>query len=102
MAIIGKRSYNRVQRLEEGEFSIDSHDVEGRQVKADALKLVKQGEDERAVSLLHVYKSVKVVDTTPAAVPDEVTVKMSQGRNEIEVPTNLIQLYQKDGWKLSG
>ena len=101
MAIIGKRSYNRVHRLEEGEFSIDSHDVEGRQVKADALKLVKQGEDERAVSLLHVYKSVKVVDTTPAAVPDEVTVKMSQGRNEIEVPTNVVS-WSPDAYEWAG
>ena len=101
MAITNRNAFSRTHRLEEGKFQVNKDDVEGRQAVADARKAVLNGDDDKAVSILHLNNAIKVIDTTPADVPDEPTVQMTSGRVTKDIPKSLIKLYRKDGWKLS-
>ena len=100
MAITNRNTFKRTHRLEKDQFELNPHNPHDMAAKANADKAVLNGDDDKAVSILSLNNSTKIVDTTPATPIATPTVEMKLGRTVKKVDVNLIKLYQDDGWTL--
>ena len=101
MSITSTSTWAKTHRIRENQFEIDQDDPRGMQAIADANKAVRQGDDDKAISILSLNASVKVIDTTPAEPLVEQTFDMKKGvaGSTKKVPKSMVKAYQKDGWK---